>query len=656
MNRHSASILTDTDGRDWHAFVRAYGCRVPGRLLAHLLGQPREAIDKYRDLGVCAHRPAPLSYVELFSLWNGRAPGDADWPPPWPAARGVYVWLPPEVAMLAELVGQIGIDEIAEVLTERLRQLTGDPAARRAKLSVQAKITQIGLQSSDVVGGLTAAAAGREVGSIQAVYCAIESGKLPVRKIGRLRVIPYAAWEAWKAGHTEPPAGYIRLASIRNALGIRSDKLSEFARMGYVPTTVRCNPIDGPTTPFGTWWIDPTVAEQLISDRRAGKPMPWHGKPMLENLRQTYALWLERRHPPSCEQCRRIWGDAGSPATFDDYILRYPPLAFGAKRHLTRPFNPGMTVAEVAQYSGRSIAMVRRAIENGALIATNDGMIRVTRTNATLWIAHHTPDGTGDGSWISLDAATQQYGFSTDELRAMIGRGVLKHRIGQYGAASGIEYVARRQCRDLRERIGLTLAEAARFAGLPEDEFARLLEGVHWRQAGLIPFVTVQAAIRRRDSRRGHTIEEAAHALGVSRARVEALRDAGVFKLITAPWAPERPYLTEPMMRRLRAALTDGRESQRPDDRARSWPTAGRAARDAGVSIGTLYKWCDAGEVECREIDGMRRFEPESVRGRARQYWASVRYRRATPPEWLGAERAAVVTRVAGSAAAHSHN
>ena len=51
----------------------------------------------------------------------------------------------------------------------------------------------------------------------------------------------------------------MRLSTLRQPLGIRSDKLSEFARMGYVPGAVRCNPfgVPGPSTQFGTWYIDP---------------------------------------------------------------------------------------------------------------------------------------------------------------------------------------------------------------------------------------------------------------------------------------------------------------------------------------------------------------------------------------------------------------
>lgn len=42
--------------------------------------------------------------------------------------------------------------------------------------------------------------------------------------------------------------------------------------MGYVPGAVRCNPfgVKGPSTQFGTWYVDPQTVEGLLADRRAG--------------------------------------------------------------------------------------------------------------------------------------------------------------------------------------------------------------------------------------------------------------------------------------------------------------------------------------------------------------------------------------------------
>lgn len=631
-------------GDDWPAFVRAYGWRAAWRDLAHLLGQPRQAIERVRAQGACVHHAQPKGFAELFALRHGRAPVEADWPRPEKGSAGHYAWLPPELALLAQLVGQVSVETIADMLTRQLRQLTGDETASRSRSAIQSRLQILGLQTTDVVGGITVAEAGREIGSLQAVYEAIESGKLRARNVGRLKVIPHDAWAEWKASHIAPAAGLVRLSALREPLGMRSDKLSEFARMGYVPTAVSCNPTGaGPSSRFGTWWIDPKVAEQLVADRRVGKPMPWHGRPMMDNLKRSYALWVERRHPASCPTCAQIWGDAGAPATFDDYLRRYPLLARGATRHLTRVFDSGLTLAEVAARSGRSLECVERAIDAGALQVTQTGPQRcVSKTDATRWVARKTPDGGGEKSWISLTTASRAYGFSIEALRSMIARGVLKHRIGKYGGARDVVYVPRQQCRDLREAIGMTRDEAARYVGVPIHELKRLLDGLHWRQAGLIPFVTVQSVIKRRESHHGWSLEEAAAELGVSLAWVEARRDDGTVRLTTAKWAPERPYLTAPMLQRLREALAHPKAVEDPADvRARSWPTAGQAALDAGVTTATLYAWAEAGDLERRLVSGIWRYAPNTVRARARAYWAMSRFKRARIPQWLQEERQA---------------
>ncbi len=225
---------------------------------------------------------------------------------------------------------------------------TSGPDVFDLRLNSHSRINLIGLQSGDVLGGITVADAGREAGSTAVVHQAIQKGTLAAHKVGRLLVIPHEAWAAWKARHAAPPEGWVRLSTLRQPLGIRSDKLSEFARMGYVPGAVRCNPfgVPGPSTQFGTWYIDPKTAGRLLADRRAGRPMPWHGKPLLDNLRVTYKLWAQRRHPATCATCAAIWGEAGPPADFEDYVARYPALAHGAKRHLTLPWSPGLTVAD----------------------------------------------------------------------------------------------------------------------------------------------------------------------------------------------------------------------------------------------------------------------------------------------------------------------
>jgi hypothetical protein len=280
---------------------------------------------------------------------------EEEWPAPkkYRDRRG-YEWQAPELALLASLVGSFGTLEIAQILTERLRRITGDPEALRKPMAVQLTTNRIGLQTKDVVGGITTSEAGKEIGSLTIINQAIAKGDLKGMRVGRRWVIPHADWAAWKAKRIFPPEGFIPLRSLKEPLSIRSDKLSEFARLGYVPSAVRCNPYGtkGPSTQFGTWFIDPVVAERLIADRHAGRPMPWHGKPLEDNLRITFKLWQSRQHPSGCKTCAEIWGKGDAPNQFEDYAKRYPPLAHGAKRHLTMPWSPGLTLDEVARKAG----------------------------------------------------------------------------------------------------------------------------------------------------------------------------------------------------------------------------------------------------------------------------------------------------------------
>ena len=256
-----------------------------------------------RQSAACTRLLAPRSFAELFALWHGRHPEDDEWPAPAKAGgRGSYEWQPPELALLATLVGQIAMPNIVEALSARLRERTGDPSAKRSRQAVQQRVNQIGLQSRDVVGGITVSEAGREVGSLAIVQHAIRKSDLRAGRVGHLLVIPHEAWSEWKTRRVGPPEGYVRLSTIKAPLSIASDKLSEWARLGYVPTAIRCSPCgtSGPSTQFGTWYIAEEAALQLIADRRSGKPMPWHGKPLLDNLRATFKLWQSRRHPRAC--------------------------------------------------------------------------------------------------------------------------------------------------------------------------------------------------------------------------------------------------------------------------------------------------------------------------------------------------------------------
>lgn len=634
----SLTSLPHDQQRAVMSFLTDHGRHVPNHELGFILDLDEREVERVKERLSMKHQAARKPYVELFSLWRGRAPGDEEWPQPRiVSSQQSYEWQAPEITLLASLIGRMGTSEIAAVLTARLRKVTGDVHAERTVVSIHNMQTHLGLFSSDVVGGITVNEAGKRVGSAVHVRHAIRNGDLPASKVGRLLVIPRPAFEAWVDKRQAPPAGYVQLSTLRERLGIQSDKLSEFARAGQIPTAIRCkvSSANMRTTQFGTWFVSEEVAEKMLADRREGLPMPWHGKPQAENLRRTYDLWLQRRHPKNCKQCAEIWGKAGAPKTYEQYESRYSPLSMGAKRHLTKPWTPGLGVNEVAVFVGRQHTQVRRAIENGVLRAASIGEKHyVSRTDATRWKSIGCPTGERAVSWLSLKTAEKQFGFKPRQLRRFIKDGVLMVKIGDAGPLKGIEVVSRRQCSLLREALGFSVVEAARRAGVTVEQLLDHTNDLGWRKADGVPLQVIQNIIQRRQSERGYSVEQAAERLGKPVAWVQQMIDEGVVKVARAKWKSERLYFTKPMFARLEAA-TKGpvRPERLPDD----WKLLSISAADAGVSASTLIKWATAGEVERRQmIDGWRYHQP-SVRRRARQYWAtevSGRGRR-KPPAWL---------------------
>lgn len=623
-----------TAREDWKQFVIRHGAGARGDHLAHLLGVPAEDVARLRAKGVCTPLPRALHFGELFALRHGRAPRDDEWPLPRKFAGG-YEWLAPERALLASLAGTASVQQLSKVLTARLRAITGDPHAARCKSAVQQGIQRVGLQASDVVGGIPITVAAKEIGgSRQAIYHAIEIEQLKARKIGRLWVLDRASWQQWKQGRSFPPEGYVLLASLKEPLGVRSDKLSEFARMGYVPSAVQCNPYGtSKGTQFGIWYVSAATAAALKRDRHLGRPMPWHGKPMMDNLRATWRTWQERKHPEVCPTCRQIWGEAGAPADFDAYVRRYPGLAHGAKRHLTMPWSPGLTLQEVAAQARVHLTLVLKAIVNASLEATShDGELYVSRTEATRWIARKCPDGEGAGSWVCLDVASERYSFTKAQLKAWIADGTLRSKIGDNGPMRGIQYVMRQQCARLRNDMGYTHEQAAAQLGISVERLKPLLEGAHWRQDGLIPQATVSAVRKRLQSQAGWDVQAAAEELGVELDWVEQQIRRGTVRVSQAPWDRRRRYLSAPMMQRLRAAQACGDSPAGPPAH---WLRQQAAAALAGVSPATLLKWVAAGNVAWQDAPAGRVFNPADVRAQARVFWKNPRLTRARPPAWM---------------------
>jgi hypothetical protein len=627
----------------WEAFVLTHGRYAPAHHLAAVVGQSEAAINALRR---CARDGRPRgpkrTFDALFAVFHGRPPRDDEWPRPRVRGAGGYEWLAPELALLASLTGRVGTAEIERILTARLRQVTGDPAAERNVNALNAARQRIGLLTTDVVGGLTANQAGRSIGCISIVYNDIRQGRLKAARVGRHLVITHEEWARWKAARVFPPAGYVPLASLKRPLGIRSDKLSEWARMGYVPTAVRCNPYGTPaaSTKFGTWYIDPKVRRKLIADRRAGRPMPWWGKPEPDNLRVTWRLWQQRQHPADCETCRAIWGRAGAPPTFEDYLQRYPPLAFGAKRHLTRPWFEGLTIADVARQVNLTSANVLYAIRTGVLRATrHGGRWIVSRTDATRWKARKCPTGTSDRSWIAINHACRLYGFRRRDLEAHITAGRLRAKVGTNGAARGVRYVLKQQLRQLRETEGFSAAEAARRLKISVARLRTLARQADWRSADRFTIDVLNTIRKRLESAAGVPIAEVAKILGRPVAWVEREIANGTARVLRTPFRKNRRYISEPMFKRLyEAALQRRRRRMRWTT---DWLLVSDAALLAGTCSGTIQKWAGAGEVKTRLKAGRyRRYHRASVMARARRYWAGeVRFTRAAPPAWLVAER-----------------
>jgi len=624
---------------NWQSFCIQHGAYLRAAELAAIVEQPVKAIVKLREGVGRSGAKKRIPYAEAFALWRGREPRDDEWPAPAHLrANGTgYEWQPPELAFLASLVGRLSKPQICDILTQRLRQRTGDPLAHRNEHAVQSALSRIGLQVGDVVGGLTPSEAGEEIGSSVPVYKAIDRGEIPVARVGKRLVIPRDAWENWKSERALVPAGYVRLRSIRDELAIRSDKLSEFARMGYVPQAIQCNiyGANSEKATQGAWYVPSHVAQALVADRHAGRPMPWHGKPMLDNLRQSYRTWLRKRHKDDCEGCKAIWGPDGPPKTFEDYCARYPALSFGAKRHLTFSFKPSLSIAALAREADCARKTVQLAIDNGVLRATGKPL-RISRIDATRWIARKKPHGAGKSSWIAKDTAFKWYGLDRGTVDAAIAAGTLRTQRITNGPKYGEIFVSRQQCRELRDAIGFTVDDVAKKLTLSVERVRDVLQGLDWRGGDRLSPSVVDAIEKRLEAKHSFTVDAVAQRLGKSPEWVRARIEAGLVKTRRARWHPDRQILSA----RTVAELQSIAEAELPDRIPRDWVYCQGATKIAGVSSGTLNGWVDDGTLPYRETPAGRRYDPAEVMRRAKQHWETGRQRRGGPPAWLASNAA----------------
>jgi hypothetical protein len=275
------------------------------------------------------------------------------------------------------------------------------------------------------------------------------------------------------------------------------------------------------------------------------------------------------------------------------------------------------------------------AIRNGALRATREGRgYRVNQSDASRWVTRRCPTGNGRTSWISIETAMRWYDFTPKEIVALI----LGDRV-RAREENGRFFVMRQQVAELRQDIGYTEAQAAAKVGVTVATLRELLAGVHWRKRGLIPLVTVQAVIKRRHSQHGYTIPEAAAEVAKPASWVQERIQDGTIRVARARWDRRRPYVTAPMLARLKRAAEH--DVDRKPCLSAAWINLATAARLAGVSTGTVHAWRVAGDVRTRQTRTGARFARTAVMARARRYWRTCRLHRAVPPEWLRAEQAA---------------
>lgn len=98
---------------------------------------------------------------------------------------------------------------------------------------------------------------------------------------------------------------------------------------------------------------------------------------------------------------------------------------------------------------------------------------------------------------------------------------------------------------------------------------------------------------------------------------------------------PLSAFATEPMLKRLQEYK---KNPVQPEHLGEDWLRLSEAAHEAGVTVATIIKWADSGELARRQSKSGWRYHREAVRASARIYWLTVRFHRAVPPDWLQSE------------------
>lgn len=618
----------------WRTFVAANAHRGTVSMLAAVVRQPVSRVDHVvtRIRAGAGSKKRAATFPELFAEFHGREPEEQEWPAPRKFAWG-YEWLAPELELLATLVGQLSGRDIASVLTQRLREVTGDSQAARGIVAVQGAAQRLGLQLGEALGGIACSAAALEIGSYNVVYHAIEARLLQAHKVGRIIVIDRASWKRFLASRDVIPDGYVRLSSIRTALGISSDaKLPEFASLGYIPTAVQIAPNGALGAGGGRiWYISQEVADRLVADRRRGSPMPWHGKPLAINLKCSYRRWRERRHPASCKTCREIWGGGGAPGSQQAFDQVYPGLTRKQKRHLTQQWCPGLTVDEAADLTGQSAVTLRAAVKSGELKYKRASNVLYFTEAAVLRWAKNQSARSGKDRFVRQDWIAARYGFTAREINALCVEGTLRRRGKAISEADCITY---------RLSHGIGVRSAAKHLGVSVPRLKRMIEdlcGTCDDIVGWNRFRHIQSLVSRVQS---ISIEAAAQQLGKDVEWVKAHIDAGTVVPTTSKWARSERMLSKASVRKLRGL----RRRKLPvppaavPANADEWMTTPQAAKFAGVSTTLILRWRQEGGIPERLERTTVLLERKALRRRAARYWRHERtrnYSRRPPPAWL---------------------
>lgn len=609
-----------TPAMTWQTFVVTYGYDADGHELGAAVGQSVDAIERVRVGGKCQHGPR-REFSELFTLWHGYAPTEADWPPP-RRFGDTYEWQAPELAIVASLVGRSSTRQIAAVLTARLRRVTGDPAACRPAARVIAAMQKVGLSTHDLLGGLsTTDAAVRAHTSTNLIYQEIRRGKLKTFRVGHRLVIPVAALDAWKASRLpEPPKGWIKLWDIRHQLGFSGvgEGLSWKARKGLIPQALFCAGF--------RWWIPPAVAHDLLRRKKLGLAMPWRGHVEPTTARRSFELWQSRRHA-HCAECAAIWNTVGGePRTFEVFYPRWMQIPEDRKRHLTAP--DGLSATRAADLYGFERHTLTLAIANGIVPATRVGAKYViTRADLQRWLKRRTSHQP-----LTLLHAASRAGIPLSAVRAAIRRGEVK-TVRRHDGRPGLH--AREVMRLRVSRGGLSVSEAATRCEVSVPTFLKDAQAHGWIKGQTITVAFVRHLAKRRNAGWQLTFEAAAQRLGVSLDWIERAIEQGHLAILRGVDARRRLVgrkRVDALRRTGLPILTERVETE-------GWLLLTQTRALAGVSVTTVLRWKTLGWLTTKPAHRGVYFSDTSLRAAARRHWAAKRYRFKQAPAWLQAER-----------------